>query len=1729
MTTQTNENIAPYFNDYSPESQYYQVLFKPAVSVQARELNFLQSMLQNQIEQFGSNIMQSGTILSGCNFNFLESYPFVKLNDVSVDGFTVVPSSLVGYFAVGGTTGVRAAIINSSDGFQATDPNLKTLYLKYLNAGTSGNTTTFAAGEVLTVTDQFNGLFGFNIIGSGINFSNSDFAVIIPQMAVNVTSGTFTNGTYIINPTTGANLQIVNIDTTTLASINQLLITFAPRSVDLANVFSNSTNWTFSNGISIRDTSSTMAGTIQQIFGSSATGTVQTDGSGRVIQITPTNSGNGYIYVPYTTIRSVNNTTGYSSLSIQAQNYVANPTVASVVTPTGNGYAFAINQGWIFQNGYFLRVNPQTIIVSKYDQNPNAIGVAFQTQEIVVTSDSDPSLLDNAIGANNYTAPGADRLKLIPTLSLVTLSAINTSNTYLPLVEWSEGQPFLQLPNTQYSTIDKAMAMRTYDEAGNFVLAPFNINTRTTQNTSSSANLFSIVVSPGTAYIDGEKVQTVRDFSVDCNKGLDSVITNNYLLSLNYGNYIRVRNVAGLFQYSTGDTVQLYDTPVSYVTNAAAIASGTITQPGNLIANARVRSMILESGTPATNNAVYRLYLFNTIVANGKNISAAQSVFYNNTYQGIADIILESSGTNTANVCIVHQPNLSCLVFSTGADATIKNSNNTSYTYRTIDQTTSVSNNGILTKSLSTSTTDFYPFAVGNLQTLDLESLYVVPLSNNIVSFASIGGTLNLTATSPTVTGTSTGFTSNLVAGDWVFLTSNSTGGNTLAQVLSITNNTSMTLTANAGITNSVGVAYRTFPKFLAVPFGTRTGLSANVDANQQILTLNFGFNTNGAVGITTALGVNIKRNNTAPVNKSIVRAAYVKINMANSSGNNVGPWCLGVPDIARLTGVWQGNSSVDATGPNLITNFTIDINQTTDWLDLGWLTINPKAGITLSNTNYLLVRFDYFTTSGTGYYTPQSYVSSNLATQLAVDALPYANLGAQINTWEIPNFQDNYGNWYDLLNSFDFRPIAANTCTPGNIPSAAPVNPSSTLSFGNTASTLNDKHFPLPGSTMVTTLEQFAGRNDSLYLTDNARLYLIKGTPSVDPGKRGLADPRPSAIKLGDIAIPDYPSVSNNVSLNQQYIYTTFTTSVASSTDLARLPNQIITLSPSTSTPPGYTMARIKTLDDRISALEYYTSLNSLESDLTQRVVPSSLSNTINRFKFGIYVDDYANGMVSDLYNPEYHATIDNMHAYPLRIQWTIPGPPPANNPGPVTPPQQPICWICQNTATGVANTDCIIEVNNFTSNTDFFFVDQHAGFVSGSWGKDNPDTFQITATSAVSANVSVYFFSSAVDPIKVLVYRSQQPIQSGGTLTLIASSDNAANLDNISDAAVFAADYDLSVWFSDQFTFPISVSNNLSYVNPPTSSIGQFCTGAGKITFQHNPSLGSNYLFKVYKGLGAKNYKGAIIYPFFTGSVACPSPAIPLPNTPGPNTPGPPPPPPPPTGPKYVGTASVYIDVFIANLGYSRSTSFTTPGQPGLNYYSGMQVYTSSASEAQIELGIWQLRAPGNNSPGRSNIPFVTATQIQNQYNENGLSNSLAGIGAKPVGITDVGYIAGAGGFDTEPNNVFDLVYINFAGLMPSTTHDIYWNQDKWGTATTGIDGKLYLELSWTPSYGNEPQSITAKFQDQSIATAYTVNYSSLTPDILGENGVGQGQDVNGRYTISQTGAADWVAPPP
>jgi microcystin-dependent protein len=68
----------PYYDDFDQQKKFLKMLFKPGLPVQARELSQAQTILQNQIERFGSHVFQNGSVVLGGGVS-TSSANFVRL------------------------------------------------------------------------------------------------------------------------------------------------------------------------------------------------------------------------------------------------------------------------------------------------------------------------------------------------------------------------------------------------------------------------------------------------------------------------------------------------------------------------------------------------------------------------------------------------------------------------------------------------------------------------------------------------------------------------------------------------------------------------------------------------------------------------------------------------------------------------------------------------------------------------------------------------------------------------------------------------------------------------------------------------------------------------------------------------------------------------------------------------------------------------------------------------------------------------------------------------------------------------------------------------------------------------------------------------------------------------------------------------------------------------------------------------------------------------------------------------------------------------------------------------------------------------------------------------------------------------------------------------------------------------------------------------------------------
>jgi hypothetical protein len=483
MALQTDLNVFPYYDDYDPAKNFYRVLFKPGVAVQARELNQLQTILQTQIEKFGDNIFKRGTIIEGCNIVRHPVLPYVKIKDTETDGTQL---SVVAYegLSVRNSSGVTGYIVKTVAGFESRSPDLNTLYVKYNSSGSNSNTSVFSAGETLTVFSPQYPIFKTRVNNGSSLFSNNDGVVIVSALAVQNSTGgnAFPTNAFVADQIIQngvANLKIISTDSTT--NSQALILKVKPLGTDLLTA--NTIKWRISAGDSIRNSTTANVANVVAVIGTGATGSLVTDSLGKVTAISVTSEGAGYYVPPHVTVMKQTTSTftdvEIGILNVDALNYKATISVANtLLLPIGTGYGVTVDEGTIYQKGFFSRVSPQLVVVSKYSNTEFDKSVGFYTAEDIIDSNEDTSLLDNATGTYNYAAPGADRLKLTPELTVLDKAVADANTDFLPIIEFADGRPYKQNQSTVYNVIGDEMAKRTYEESGNYVLDQFIVSTR---------------------------------------------------------------------------------------------------------------------------------------------------------------------------------------------------------------------------------------------------------------------------------------------------------------------------------------------------------------------------------------------------------------------------------------------------------------------------------------------------------------------------------------------------------------------------------------------------------------------------------------------------------------------------------------------------------------------------------------------------------------------------------------------------------------------------------------------------------------------------------------------------------------------------------------------------------------------------------------------------------------------------------------------------------------------------------------------------------------------------------------------------------------------------------------------------------------------------------------------------------------------------------------------------
>lgn len=870
------------------------------------------------------------------------------------------------------------------------------------------------------------------------------------------------------------------------------------------------------------------------------------------------------------------------------------PVYATIaVSGTGEGQIFSVTEGVYFYDGFFINSDKQTIATSKYSANTANAKIGFELTESIIDNNTDTSLLDPALDASNYQAPGSDRYKIELILASRALDS-EDDEKFIELMQVKNGVAVKESRYPIYSVFEETLARRTYDESGNYTIKNFKISLETNAENTAQTN---VILSPGKAYVYGYEFETVGPTTLVVDKPRTTANVSNKRLTADYGNFVYTTNHYGAF-----DINQLSTIDVHCVNTASINTATTGTIANTKIGTVRVKSIAFDSAanTADSSSYVYQTYIFDTNIGNISGVLSVQessldsannrTVHYlptsfghilPNCYTGAKFRITSGPGSTDSVKTIIGGPELvgsKIELYTEGLYSTVPQKDtslfsvdfefNDAESFASFSSTTKLIAADISEKSKdSISTYDDVVITDSSYEPL------IFPLGEQYIA----DDTITLESISykkyfaKTFTSSSTTF-SELEGSEAL------ANGNTLAAKLQ----------NYYIVVNSPGTS-----PYIAGQVIPASALT--VDSDDQIT-------VTSANNMTAYVIATIDNNSISPKTKTYIEA---NTTIQTSSGTNVfgggntaivsyatsGQIHITTPFVNKIPGVAQSLYVADVTEIVLVKDFngkaiteansasaidvtssyTLDNGQRDSYYDHSSIILNANS---TAPVGPLAVFYNRLSSSGSGYFSVDSY-----------DSIGYEN---------IPTYSSVlYNKTYNLRDCLDFRPVRTDHST--------------TVTFADAATKI-----PENGSDIILDYQYYLGRIDKIVLDKTKVFSVIQGIPSINP-----VTPNDSStgMTLYILKYPPYTISTNEIDV--QYI------------EHRR-----------------YTMKDIGGIDKRVQNLEYYTSLSLLEQEtLTKQDLTILDSQNLQRFKNGILVDSFVGHAVADVSNLDYSAAIDKVN----------------------------------------------------------------------------------------------------------------------------------------------------------------------------------------------------------------------------------------------------------------------------------------------------------------------------------------------------------------------------------------------------------------------------------------------------------------------------------------------------
>ena len=387
----------------------------------------------------------------------------------------------------------------------------------------------------------------------------------------------------------------------------------------------------------------------------------------------------------------------------------------------------------------------------------------------------------------------------------------------------------------------------------------------------------------------------------------------------------------------------------------------------------------------------------------------------------------------------------------------------------------------------------------------------------------------------------------------------------------------------------------------------TTNNSNASVTVNSSTsITIDTGGAITGAGG-TVRIYAPVQVADAAPLAKSLLTSQYIKIDTGTNDSGTSGEYNLGVSDLYKVESITAGSNSDYTTGQTDVTShFRVGNGQQDNYYGQAKIFKKSTSTLNISTNRYIVIKCSFFTntTSGPSFSCVNSYPVDDSSS-------PAANT---IRTEDIPLYNSQKYGEFDLRDSVDFRPYVTNTATSSSTLGGATVNPTNEKNINRPGSGLTN---PIPTKTFTTDLQYYQGKKLRVILDNDGLYRVVEGAYSDDP--KLPAEP-PQSMTMATVDLRPYPSL------------TTVSAKAINRPDYACRTKNI--------SQKRFTMKDIGGLETRIKSLEYYASLNLLETYAKDQTIVNS--SGIDRFKNGILVDPFTGHNVGSVLDPDYKISID-------------------------------------------------------------------------------------------------------------------------------------------------------------------------------------------------------------------------------------------------------------------------------------------------------------------------------------------------------------------------------------------------------------------------------------------------------------------------------------------------------